>query len=119
MTRTDQGSAVLVRALKVRRGGSIVLDGIDLEVRRSEAVAVQGSSGAGKSTLLAAIAGLSKVDSGEIVVNGQPMVGVSDRQRSATRLRAIGMAFQSDELIPELTLGENVALPLRMGESRR
>ena len=119
MTNSANGSAVLVRALRARRGRSIVLNGIDLDVRRSEAVAIQGSSGAGKSTLLAAIAGLAEIESGEIVVNGQSMVGVSDRLRSATRLRAIGMAFQSDELIPELTLGENVSLPLRIAGRRQ
>lgn len=114
MTRTDERLAVLVRALRVRRGPSAVLDGVDLVVRRGESIAVQGPSGAGKSTLLAAIAGLSEICSGEVVVDGQPMARVPDRLRSATRLRSIGMAFQSDELIPELTLAENVSLPLRM-----
>ncbi|MDN5855327.1 MAG: ABC transporter ATP-binding protein [Actinomycetia bacterium] len=111
--------AVLVRALRVRRGRSVVLDGVDLTLQRGEAVAVRGASGAGKSTLLAAIAGLTEVASGEVAVAGHAMAGVSDRSRSALRLRAVGMAFQSDELIPELTLGENVSLPLRMSGKRR
>ncbi|MEJ7633961.1 ABC transporter ATP-binding protein [Aeromicrobium sp.] len=118
MRQEAEHPVVLVRDLHARRGLSVVLDGIDLTLRRGETVAVQGSSGTGKSTLLAAIAGLSEVESGEIVVDGNPMVGVSDRSRSATRLRSIGMAFQSDELLPELTLGENVSLPLRMGGRR-
>lgn len=108
---------VRVRALVVSRGGVPVLDGIDLEIPAAETVAISGPSGSGKSTLLGAVAGLVKPDSGEIWIAGaQP--GGSDRQWAATRLRDIGIVFQGDEFLPELTLTENVCLPSMLRDRR-
>lgn len=99
-----------VRDLAVFRGATPVLDGVDLNIGSAETVAISGPSGSGKSTLLGALAGLIKPDSGEIWVAGVRQER-SDRRWAATRLREIGIVFQGDEFLPELTLLENVCLP--------
>jgi putative ABC transport system ATP-binding protein len=96
-----------------------VLSDLDLDVGPGEIIAVQGPSGAGKSTLLAALCGLVGSDNGRLWVKGERLDGRSDRIRSATRLAAFGLVFQADELLPELTLAENVTLPLRMGRGAK
>lgn len=103
----------------VSRGQRTVLDGLDLEVYAGDAVAIQGASGVGKSTLLALLCGLIRPAAGEIWVHGQRIDNKSDRQRAAKRLRSFGVIFQGDELLPELTLGENITLPLRLTGPRR
>lgn len=99
--------------------GDPVLDGVDLVVAPGETVAVHGASGAGKSTLLGVIAGLIPVSSGEVWIEGTRIDRLSERARSAVRLARLGVVFQSDELLPELTLAENVTLPLRLKGRRR
>ncbi len=83
-----------------------------LAISRGEAVAVVGPSGSGKSTLLQCLAGLRVPDTGDVLFDGDPFSSVSDRSRSKTRLERMGVIFQFGELLPELTLVENVALPL-------
>lgn len=112
-------SALLVDKVRVVLDGNLVLDDLSLRVEPSEVVAVRGVSGAGKSTLLALVAGLLQPDSGEIWVDGARVDDLKDRGRSAHRLRRLGVVFQSDELLPELTLGENITLPLQLGGRRR
>jgi putative ABC transport system ATP-binding protein len=102
--------AVKVRDLTVSRGATLVLDGITLDIGAAETVAVSGPSGSGKSTLLGALAGLVKPDRGEIWIAGVQQA-LSERRWAATRLREIGIVFQGDEFLPELTLAENVCLP--------
>lgn len=109
---------VEARSVTVSRAGSRVLDGLDFRLEAGEVVAIRGQSGAGKSTLLGALSGLIAVDDGEIRVQGDRLDARSDRRRSAVRLRAFGLVFQGDELVPELTLGENVTLPLRLQRQR-
>ncbi|MCL8026977.1 ABC transporter ATP-binding protein [Nocardioides bruguierae] len=106
---------VKVRDLAVSRGGVPVLGGIDLEIAAAETVAISGPSGSGKSTLLGALAGLVKPHDGEIWIAGVRQEP-SDRRWAATRLREIGIVFQSDEFLPELTLTENVCLPSMLGD---
>ena len=108
-----------VRDLVVFRGANPVLDGVNLSIEAAETVAISGRSGSGKSTLLGALAGLIKPDRGEIWVAGVRQER-SDRRWAATRLREIGIVFQGDEFLPELTLVENVCLPsmLRDGSTR-
>ncbi|GAA3525157.1 hypothetical protein GCM10022234_22650 [Aeromicrobium panaciterrae] len=107
-------SAVLVGQLSVLRGPSTVLSGLNLDIAAGEVVAVRGASGSGKSSLLAALAGLVPSDEGTIVVAGHQMNDRSDRARSKIRLQSMGLVFQRDELLPELTIGENVGLPSRI-----
>lgn len=106
--------ALLCRGLRVSAGGRVVLEGVDLEVGAGESVAIMGPSGSGKTTLLHCIAGLHVPDDGEIVVNGRAMSHLSDRQRGDLRLDHIGVVFQFGELLAELSVRENVELPLRL-----
>jgi putative ABC transport system ATP-binding protein len=88
-----------------------VLRGVDLDVRRGELVAIVGRSGSGKSTLLNLAAGLDVPDAGVIEVGGVDLGGLDDRARTILRRDAIGIVFQSFNLLPVLTAMDNVALP--------
>lgn len=106
--------------LSVTLGGQPVLSEASLVVRAGEVVAVRGASGSGKSTLLHALCGLLTPDSGEVYLEGERIDRLKDARRARLRLTKFGVAFQSGDLIPELTVGENVSLPLRLlGLSRR
>jgi len=87
------------------------LRGIDLEVARGEFVAVMGPSGSGKSTLLHLLGGLDTPTTGEVLIDGRPLAGLSRTQLAALRRDQIGFVFQLYNLIPSLTVAENVALP--------
>lgn len=96
-----------VSGLVKRFGDTTVLDGIDLAVRRGEAVVVVGPSGCGKSTLLRCIVGLEEVDGGTVEVDGEVISGPG---RSKEALRRVGMVFQSYDLFPNKTVLGNVTL---------
>lgn len=87
------------------------LDGVDFEVASGEFVAVMGASGSGKSTLLHAMAGLTDVDGGRILVEGQDLAALGDAALTGFRRRRIGIVFQAFNLIPVLSAEENVRLP--------
>ncbi len=87
------------------------LRGIDLQVESGEFVAVMGPSGCGKSTLLHLLAGLDLPTEGEVFVQGQPVHQLSESQRARLRRRIIGFVFQSFNLIPNLTVADNVDMP--------
>lgn len=91
-----------------------VLKSISLEIDAGQSVGIIGPSGSGKSTLLMVLAGLEKLDSGEIVIDGTPLHGLSEDQVAAFRGRNIGIVFQSFHLIPNMTALENVAVPLEL-----
>lgn len=91
-----------------------VLRGIDLEVVPGELVALLGPSGSGKSTLLNIIAGIDSPDSGTVEVSGRELGAMNERQRTLLRRRDIGFVFQFFNLIPTLTVLENVLLPLEL-----
>ncbi len=91
-----------------------ILDGIDLEVRRGEFVAVLGPSGSGKSTLLALMAGLDRPSSGEVCVNGERIDHLSEDRLAILRRHTIGFVFQSFQLLENLTARENVMLPMEL-----
>ncbi len=88
-----------------------VLRGIDLRVPAGAFHAVMGPSGSGKSTLLNVLAGLLPPDAGEVAVAGQSLIGLSDRELTLLRRRKVGIIFQDCNLIPTLTVSENIALP--------
>lgn len=89
-----------------------VLRDVQLEVRQGEFIAVMGPSGSGKSTLLQLIGGIEQPTEGEVVVNGAPLHKLNERERTLLRRRQIGMVFQNYQLLPILTVEENVAFPL-------
>jgi putative ABC transport system ATP-binding protein len=91
-----------------------VLCKCSLSVAKSEYVAVIGKSGSGKSTLLNLISGIDRVDSGEIYLDGQELTGMSELQRTLFRRNNIGFIFQFFNLIPTLSVLENVTLPLEL-----
>src|SRR5690349_5447029 len=88
------------------------LAGVTLEVAEGAFLAVMGASGSGKSTLLHLMAGLATPDSGSVIIRGQDLSAMNDRQLTLFRRRNIGLVFQSFNLIPTLTAEENIALPL-------
>lgn len=91
-----------------------MLDGVDLDVERGASVAVMGPSGSGKTTLLHCLAGLHRPDDGEIALDGRCISLLSERQRARFRLENVGMVFQFGELLAELSVRENIELPLRL-----
>ena len=101
-------SFVSVQKLQKSYAGSPVFENIDCHIERGEFVTLLGPSGCGKSTLLRCIAGLTPVDSGQILLDGHDIVPVSPQKRG------IGMVFQSYALFPNMTVEQNVAFGLRM-----
>ncbi|WP_160007920.1 ABC transporter ATP-binding protein [Rhizobium sp. 18055] len=91
-----------------------VLKGIDLEIAAGESVGIVGPSGSGKSTLLMVLAGLEKLDSGEINIADAPLHTMTEDQVADFRGRNIGIVFQSFHLIANMTALENVAVPLEL-----
>lgn len=120
---TGNGSAV--RAEHVSRhyqmGSALIraVDDVTLEVRSGEFLALLGSSGSGKSTLLNLMAGLDRPTSGVIFAQGRSLSEMNPLELARYRSRTVGMVFQSFNLLPRMTLEENVELPLRLAEVDR
>jgi len=95
-------------------GQTPALRGVSLICRTGESVALMGPSGSGKSSLLHCLAGVLRPDGGQLTVAGARLDTLSERARSQLRLSRLGMVFQFGNLIPELTLLENVMLPLQL-----
>ena len=104
-----------------RMGSSEVraVNGVSLRIGAGEFVALLGTSGSGKSSLLNLIAGLDRPTTGVIVVHGQNLAQMSREELAQYRRRTVGMVFQSFNLLPRMTLEENVELPLRLAEVER
>src|SRR5215208_5938840 len=97
----------------------IVLQNAHAEFRSGEIIAIVGKSGSGKSTLLNLISGIDAPDSGQIWVDGQDLTSLTERDRTLFRRAHIGFIFQFYNLIPILTVGENVSLPLELNRVPR
>lgn len=118
-------TGVAVRAERVSRhyemGTAVIraVDDVTLEVRSGEFVALLGSSGSGKSTLLNLMAGLDRPTDGAIFADGRNLSELSSLELARYRSKTVGMVFQSFNLLPRMTLEENVELPLRLAEVDR
>ncbi|ADQ68675.1 ABC-type antimicrobial peptide transport system, ATPase component [Halogeometricum borinquense DSM 11551] len=95
----------------VERGGSVILDGISLDVADDTSLLVRGPSGAGKTTLFNVLGLLSTPTSGSLFVNGEDASSLPERKRAAIRRDTIGFVFQDFQLIPDLSAWDNAALP--------
>ena len=97
------------------------LDGVDLAVEQGEFVAIVGTSGSGKSTLLHMLGGLDRPTSGKVTVDGRDIFALKDEELTIFRRRKIGFVFQSYNLVPVLSVWENIVLPNQLsgGQQQR
>ena len=95
------------------------LDEVSLDVKKGDFISVMGPSGCGKSTLLNILGLLDEPTSGEYLLNGTPTARMKDRTRSHLRRDCIGFIFQSFNLMPKLSVLQNIALPMRYGNTPR
>lgn len=120
MTGEGHGAGLRARGVTFSYGQEQILRGVDLDVSPGEIVALTGPSGCGKSTLLYCLSGLHRPSAGEVMLAGHSLTDLDDDQRTTLRRRQCGFVFQFGELVPELSLLDNVALILEVnGVSRR
>jgi phospholipid/cholesterol/gamma-HCH transport system ATP-binding protein len=108
----DSDVMLSLRDVRVSYGEVEILHGITFDVKRGETLVILGGSGSGKSTLLRTLVGLEKASSGEIWIKGKNIAAIPDSEMDEIR-KKIGMSFQGGALFGSMTVGENVALPLR------
>src|SRR5687767_5490929 len=108
----DDGALLTGVDLRKRFGKTTALDGVSVAIRPGEIVAVMGPSGSGKSTLLHCLAGIMRPDDGEVWFDGERIDALSEGPRTKLRRSSFGFVFQLGQLVSELNLRENVALPL-------
>jgi putative ABC transport system ATP-binding protein len=99
-------------------GRSAVLDGVSFSVDEGEFVTIYGKSGCGKTTLLNILGGLDRPTSGTVAIDGLDIVGLSEDELARLRLDKIGFVFQDFNLIMDLSVRENIAVPLRFSKRR-
>lgn len=104
----------LTRSYREGERSREVLHAIDLDVRAGECVALLGRSGSGKSTLLNLIGGIDRPNAGEVFINGKNITRLNERERTLFRRQHIGFVYQYYNLIPTLTIEENLLLPLEL-----
>lgn len=109
IAKTDSAS----KRYQVGNESITAVDDASVAIDPGEFACIYGASGSGKTTLLNLLAGIEVADSGSVEVSGQPLTGSPESVRADLRLRAIGVVFQSNNLLPEFTARENVELPLR------
>ena len=104
----------IVKAFKTEgiSGSRTVLDGVNLELKKGEAISIQGPSGSGKSTLMNIIGALDKPDQGEVIFNGQSLGTMPEIELTSFRNREIGFVFQMHHLLPQCTVFENILIPV-------
>lgn len=95
------------------------VDGLNIEIKKGDSVAITGSSGAGKSTLMHMLGGLDRPTSGKVLLDGSDIYRLSDKDRASVRNKRVGFVFQFYHLLPEFTALENVMLPAIMNRAAR
>jgi putative ABC transport system ATP-binding protein len=122
ITRVDTAPAVALREVRKVHGegeGSVVaLDAITIELSRGSFTAIMGPSGSGKSTFLHVAAGLDRPTAGTVALGGTDLAKLSERRLTILRRERIGFVFQAFNLLPSLTVTQNIALPLRLDGRR-
>ncbi|MET9258951.1 ABC transporter ATP-binding protein [Amycolatopsis sp. NPDC004079] len=107
--------AVLLESVtKEYRGGVRALDEVSLAVERGVFIAIMGPSGSGKSTLMHCAAGLATPTSGKVLIGGKEISALNETRRTQWRRDHVGFVFQGYNLVPSLTVADNVTLPLRL-----
>jgi putative ABC transport system ATP-binding protein len=125
MTATTLTESGTIRSKEICRyytlGTSVIraVDGISFSVQGGEFIALLGSSGSGKSSLLNLIAGLDRPTSGDVQVDGRSLAELSSEELARYRRHSVGMVFQAFNLVPNMTVAENVEMPLRLAETER
>jgi putative ABC transport system ATP-binding protein len=97
-------------------GDHKVLRGVDIEIHRGEFISIMGSSGSGKSTLLNLIGGMDRPEKGSVIVDGAAISSYSDDQLTLYRRTKIGFIFQFFNLLPNITVFENISMPLLLNK---
>ena len=111
---SDVEAQIRLTAVNKMYGPHAVLEECNLSIQAGEFVVVVGRSGSGKSTLLNLIGGLDRPTDGVVALLGQPLAGLTEDELSRVRCRRIGFVFQFFNLIPTLTVAENVRLPMAL-----
>ena len=109
----------LCRSFREGEREHVVLDRVDADIRRGETVALRGRSGSGKSTLLNLIAGIDEPDAGQVTVAGVTLTGLGERERTLFRRRHVGFVYQAFNLVPTLSVADNVRLVLELNNVSR
>lgn len=104
----------LTHVSKTYRGGVRALDDVSIGVHRGVFLAVMGPSGSGKSTLMHCAAGLDTPTAGSVVIDGTEIGRLNETRRTQLRRERVGFVFQSYNLVPALTIADNITLPLRL-----
>ena len=104
----------LCKVVSTSEGELTILKGINLEIKKSESVAIVGASGSGKTTVLSLLAGLDNPTQGEIFLGGDEITAMDEEQRAHTRGDKVGFVFQTFQLLSSLTALENVMLPAEL-----
>ena len=110
---------IKVKNIRKSFGDLEVLKGVNLSVEKGEIVAIVGKSGAGKTTLLQIIGTLDRPTSGQVLIDGQDVFAMNDKQLAAFRNKNIGFIFQFHQLLPEFTALENVMIPAMIAGEKR
>ncbi|TDU03232.1 putative ABC transport system ATP-binding protein [Streptomyces sp. 846.5] len=116
---SPRGPLIAARDVYRSFGSTPALRGADLSVDAGEIVAVMGPSGSGKSTLLHCLAGIYRPDRGEVWFDGHRLDQLNESRRTELRRTSFGFVFQFGQLVPELTVADNIALPLLFSRADR
>ncbi|MAM79402.1 MAG: ABC transporter [Gammaproteobacteria bacterium] len=108
----------LGKTVSTSEGALIILKGINLEIKKSESVAIVGASGSGKTTLLSLLAGLDTPTEGDIFLREYELTALDEEERAAVRAELVGFVFQSFQLLASLSAIENVMLPAELKGDR-